>query len=539
MSRQPPPNAGDADAANARGPRRTHRLWLPILVLAAAVAAAAWLWNIPTDDLPRADRVTGSIGIGLLAGLLLFGWFLFLSRFGAWPRMTVSILVLALAGGAVASVRDVEFTGDMVPSFRFRWQPSPEELVEASRKGKGQASRDVAIAATQDRPVYRWPNWTGVLANETVRVVWEKDPPQAIWRQPVGLGYSAFSIVGDLAVTLEQRRAEEAVVAYDLSTAKERWIHAYPARFSETLGGDGPRSTPTIVDGEVYSLGATGWLTCVSLSDGKKRWATNILEENGVRNLDWGMAGSPLVYDNLVVCNPGNQKGTESSRGVVAYSRATGAPVWKSGKHQASYATPMLADVAGRRQILIFDAAGLAGHDPKSGEELWRTPWESPFLTNAAQPIVYPDGRIFITSAAGAEMLEISQKDGKYEAAVLWKNRNLKGGYQNPVAHGGHIYGLDEGILVCIEEKSGKRAWKAGRYGHGQLLLAKDVLVILSEKGDLALVKADPAQYQELARWKALEGKTWNNPVLAGGYLFVRNHEEMACYDLRPGAATN
>jgi outer membrane protein assembly factor BamB len=337
-------------------------------------------------------------------------------------------------------------------------------------------------------------------------------------------------------VTIEQRGGEEVVVCYEAATGKECWTYSYPAHFKETMGGPGPRATPTIADGDVYSLGATGILVRLDGTSGKEKWKVNILEDNN--NIMWGMSGSPLVYDNVVVVNPGKQRESADGRAVVAYDRETGKEVWAAGNAQAAYASPMLATLAGRRQILIFDAVGLAGYDAAKGDELWRYEWKTANDINVAQPVLLPDDRVFITSGYwhGCAMLKISEVNGQFSFKGVWPNtpnRAMHCKFSNPVYYQGYLYGLDEGRLVCVDADKGKSQWKEKDYGHGQLLLAGDKLVILAESGELAVVAADPKAFHELGKFKALKGeKTWNYPTMAGNRVFVRNHIEMACYEL-------
>jgi outer membrane protein assembly factor BamB len=374
----------------------------------------------------------------------------------------------------------------------------------------------------------------GVVPGEKLARDWSQDPPRLVWRQPVGGGYASFVVVGPTVVTIEQRRDKEAVVAYDADTGRERWMYDYPALFSETLGGDGPRATPTFHQGKLYALGATGVLACLDFAGGKPLWSRNILTDNQCGNLDWGMSGSPLVYDDVVLVNPGNQKGTEASRSIVAYNLADGKRRWGGGKAKAGYASPIIVTLGGLRQLLVFDAVGLAGHDAADVRELWRVPWKSDWDINASQPIVLADDRVLITSASGAALVQVAQALGQWTASDVWRNRNMKCGYSSPIAYDGHLYGLDENMLACVELATGKRLWKdrAGQYGHGQMLLRNDLLVILGEAGELALVEATPKRFNELGRIQAIDGKTWNVPTLVGNRIFVRNHLEMAAYDL-------
>jgi outer membrane protein assembly factor BamB len=408
------------------------------------------------------------------------------------------------------------------------------EASPAAREERTAAGWDLS-AGPNDVLAYRGPRRDGVIDGPRLARDWSAVPPKLVWRQPVGGGYAGFVVIGPLAITIEQRRGDEAVVAYDVETGRERWIYQYPALFHETLGGDGPRATPTIHGDKLISLGATGELACLELATGKRLWQVNILTQNQSANLDWGMSGSPLVLDGQVLVTPGNQKGADTSRAITTFSLADGKPGRGGGASQAGYASPVLVELAGTKQVLVFEGQGLAGYESSDGRELWRTPWKSEFDINAAQPIVLPQDQIFITSAAGAALVKVSQgRGGAWIAEEVWRNRKLKASYGCPIAYQGYVYGLDDGILACLDLADGSQKWKAGRgrYGAGQILLCGDLLLILSEAGELALVEARPDRFSELARIQAIDGKTWNNPTLVGGRVFVRNHLEMAAYDL-------
>jgi outer membrane protein assembly factor BamB len=502
------------------------------LILAAAVLAV--LWNWPAEDWERMYRVTATWLTCLLTFILLGIWLLFLSGLSWLWRLGILLLV-PLA--ALAAVREVKFTGDMEPVIDYRWSPPQDDLVEAHRRRQPPAeiADKTAFPAIQpvDYPEYRGRARDGVVTGPALARDWRTKPPRLRWRQPCGGGYASFAVVGDYTVTLEQRRDQEIVVCYDAATGQERWEHAYPARFSEVLGGEGPRATPTIADGEVYSLGAAGHLVCLDAASGRLKWSVDILE-NKDNNVRWGMSGSPLVYDRVVVVNPGKQQKRAAGTALVAYDRATGKPVWSSGNTRAGYSSPMLATLAGKRQILLFDGEGLAGFDAAEGKELWRYDWETQQWINVAQPVVLDGDRVFVSSGygVGCAMLKITFTEGKWGVEPLWRNKAMRCKFTSPVLYEGHLYGLDEGILACVDAETGRRLWKGNRYDHGQLLRTRDLLVILSETGKLALVEATPTALRELGVIDALEGKTWNHLALANGVAYVRNHREMACYEL-------
>ena len=520
--------------------RGLRRRGVPLVTLLVLAAVLLILWAIPPDSFDRGMR--GLIGFiaCAVAGIVILGWFFGLAGVSRRTRAVCGMALVLLTVGGVSSVRRVEFSGDMVPTFDFRWQESRESRLESYLESDArdplpielEAARPLPRIRPEDSPQYRGQHGDGVVQGPALARQWETQPPKCLWRHPCGGGYGSFAVVGDMAVTIEQRGDNEVIVCYDVLSGRQHWTYSYPALFSERLGGDGPRATPTIHQGRVYSLGATGDLLKLDLAAGYLIWKVNILALNGCGNLEWAMSGSPLVYDGRVVVNPGTQHGTEASADFLSLDADKGDILVRGGKAKASYASPMLVTLAGKEQILIFDAAGLASFDPEEGSELWRVPWTSDFDINAAQPVILDDRHLVFSSQAGCALLELEVADGLCTVNEKWRNRLMKCSYANPVVREGYLYGLDEGILACVDLADGKRKWKNGRYGHGQLLLANDLLVILSEKGELLLVEATPERFAELAKIQAIEGKTWNNPVLVGGRALVRNHLEMACYEL-------
>jgi outer membrane protein assembly factor BamB len=509
-----------------------------------AVIAVILIWLVPVEELEGGYRLVATVS-SLLCFYFLFTLWLFIFSGYRWRwRWGIFLLIPAIVVGArFALVQSVHFTGDMTPIVHFRWEESQEQreaLLQSHRQEQAKKGKPGTISLVSqndnDYPEYRGRKRDGIVAGVSLTSL-DKDKVKQIWRQPCGGGYSGFAVAGQGAVTIEQRGGEEVVVCYEAATGKECWTYPYPALFKEAMGGPGPRATPTIADGDVYSLGATGILVRLDGSSGKEKWKVNILESN--KNLYWGMSGSPLVFDQLVVVNPGTQQESVQGRAVVAYDRETGKEVWGAGSTQGAYSSPMLATLAGRRMILIFDAVEVAGYDATKGDKLWRKEWKTQNDINVAQPVVLPGNQVFISSGYGhgCAMLKVSEANGQFDGTEVWPNNpnpDMRCKFSNPVYYEGSLYGLDESErLVCVDAATGKRKWKDGRYGHGQLLLAGDKLVILSEIGQLALVEASPKAFHELGRFQALKGeKTWNYPAMVGKRVFVRNHEEMACYEL-------
>ena len=377
---------------------------------------------------------------------------------------------------------------------------------------------------------FRGPGRNGRYDERAVKTSWPAGGLPLVWRQPVGGGYASFAVADGVAYTIEQRRGQEVVAAYQLDTGRELWTNAWDNLFSESMGGDGPRATPTWDAGRLYALGASGELRCLDARTGRVIWSKNILKENGAGNLQWGMAASPLVYDDKVLVLPGGGGG----KSVVAYNKATGAPVWKALSDEASYTSPMLVNLAGRRQVLVVTARRVAGLVPESGAVLWEHPWANSASINVSQPIVVDDKRFFISAGygKGASLVEVSNAGQGFAARAVWENSSMKNKFNSSVLHEGHVYGLDEGILTCVDVATGERKWKGGRYGYGQVLFASGHLIVTTDAGDLVLVRATPERHAELARFNALQGRTWNYPAIADGRLLVRNATQMALYKL-------
>jgi outer membrane protein assembly factor BamB len=378
---------------------------------------------------------------------------------------------------------------------------------------------------------FRGPNRDGRYDGPPIRTDWPRDGLALLWKQPIGLGYASFVVAGGRAFTIEQRRRQEVVAAYDVQTGREVWTHAWPAAFVESMGGDGPRATPTYDNGRIYALGAEGELRALDAAAGVLVWRRNILADADIGNLPWGMSGAPLVVDDKVIVLPGGRGG----KSVAAYAKDTGEPLWHALDDTQAYTSPMLVTLAGLRQVLVVTASRAVGLAVDTGRLLWDFPWPTDMGINAAQPLLLGGDRVFLSAGygQGAAVLQVKRVGDTYSASSVWQNIRMKNKFTSSVLHGGYIYGLDEAILACLDAATGELKWKGGRYGYGQILLAGDHIVVITEDGDLVLVKATPAGHEELSRFSAIEGKTWNHPVVADGRLLVRNLREMAAFDIR------
>ena len=503
------------------------RWWpLPVVVL-LSLLLIVFIWS--SDAPSRQSQAFKTISVSILTVLALLIWWLFFSRTYLKIRLLVFAVFLLVFASSVGLLRVRGVSGDMVPILTWRW-------VEHSGMNTivpDASSHDidnVPLSSVEDYPQFLGPDRNAVLPEIPISRDWSQHPPRLIWRREIGEGWSAFAVVGNDAVTQEQRGELEVVVCYDLKTGQERWRHSDITRYETTLAGIGPRATPTIEKNRVYTLGATGILNCLELRTGRRIWSHDIIESHNAKMNHWGMSGSPLIIDSLVVVSAGGPAG----RSLVAYHQESGRLVWGGGEDPAGYSSPMITRLAGVPQILIFNRANVASHDPVTGSLLWEHPWPEG-VECVAQPVPLPGDRVFVSSGygIGCKLFQIFRNEkGILEATLVWETTRLKAKFTNVVHRGEYLYGLDDGVLVCLDLTDGQRAWKRGRYGHGQVILVGDLLIVQAESGEIALVEADPNRFKELSSFPALRGKTWNNPALAGSYLLVRNDREAACYEL-------
>ncbi|MEX2169227.1 MAG: PQQ-binding-like beta-propeller repeat protein [Pirellulales bacterium] len=528
--------------------RRIWRPWFPLWwMFGVAAVIGSFQFTGFSLDLRNIVKIAGII-VGLV-GLSI--WFL-LSGIGARSlrRIIVGVVwcVLLFAHLFLIDFRN-DGAGQLI-GWRWGWQAKPDQLLDVP-------DAKTAISDWQttffDYPRFLGAGYWAEATGVDVDPDWDTNPPQEVWRRPIGAGWSAFAIVGDYAVTQEQRGDSELVACYRLSTGEPMWIHADEVRFDPqdlggNLGGVGPRATPTIHDARVYTHGATGIINCLDARTGEVLWAHDVEQEFDIPPLLWGKSGSPLVIPDLgiVVVNisvPPEASGTEDATGsLTAFDISTGEVRWRGGNLTTSYASPVVCEFGGVRQILQVNEGYLTAYRAEDGKELWNHEWPSSSSGSAAcsQPVPLAGDRVFISKGYGhgASLLQIARDDdGRFLATPLWEKPVMKTKLCNVVLRDGYVYGLDDTLLQCVELETGKSMWKKRRsppFGHGQVLLVGDHLLVTTERGELLLVQCSPTKYRELAAVRVLdeEGVTWNNPALAGPYLLVRNDREAACYRL-------
>ena len=387
------------------------------------------------------------------------------------------------------------------------------------------------VEARAEWPGFRGPARDGVIRGVRIETDWSASAPVQMWRRPIGPGWSSFAVHGDLLYTQEQRGEEEIVACYRVSTGEPVWKHRDAVRFWESNGGAGPRATPTLSGGRVYTMGATGVVNALDAASGALVWSKNAAADTGQEVPIWGFSSSPLVVDDVVIVAASSQ--------LVAYDLRTGSRRWMGPPEGGGYSSPHLMTIEGVPQVVLMRGRRTTSFSPADGTVLWEHSGEG--ITSIVQPASAPGGDVLIglgdgVGGGGVRRVAVTKGSGKWTLEERWASRGLKPYFNDFVVHKGHAFGFDGSILACIDLENGERAWKGGRYGNGQLVLLsdQDLLLVLSEEGELVLVSATPDKFTEVARFQALNAKTWNHPVVVRDVLLVRNGEEMAAFRLPP-----
>ncbi|MFO0807712.1 MAG: PQQ-binding-like beta-propeller repeat protein [Gemmataceae bacterium] len=515
-----------------RGVPRRER-WTGFLIATLLVVPAVALVH---PSIGGFGVIVGGLPMVLSAGMI---WLLVSRRATSRIRQIGLVAALVVAWGGFLSIRTDGLDGDQRAAAHWRWTPTAEERFLADKKPPTVAPVDAAplTLGPDDWPGFRGPHRDSVVRGVTIRTDWTATPPKPLWRTPVGPGWSSMAVVGRRLFTQEQRGEREAIVAYDAATGTEVWVHENPARFYDPVAGAGPRATPAFADGRLFCLGGSGLLNCLDAATGREYWSRDAAAEAGAKAPTWGFCSSPLVYDGLVIVYTGGTKG------LLAYRAATGEPAWSADAGTVGYGSPQFAVVAGVPAVLFFGDRGLCAFDPSTGATLWEHEIALPGAPRSIQPHVFGGSQILVSSEVdlGTAALDVTHAGTTWSINRRWTSRDLKPSFNDYVIHEGHAYGFDGSLFTCIDLASGKRRWKGGRYGHGQVVLLADqaLLLVVSETGDIVLVNADPQQHRELGRVAAVCGKTWGHPAVAGGRLFVRSGEEMACFELATLATTS
>jgi outer membrane protein assembly factor BamB len=540
--------------------------------IGAVVAAAAAYFAIrplldPSISGGLMGRMFGVYAMPAVVPAAFVAWAVVTRNLSDGVRRATMVATIFLASGVWTLLRTDGVMGGEIALLHWRWTPTAEERLLARGEEPIAApapapepvpsaptefpkatppAKEADVPALSERsiprvegsersstrvewPGFRGPQRDGVIRGVKIETDWSTSPPSELWRRAIGPGWSSFAVHGDRIYTQEQRGEEELVSSYRLTTGEPIWRHRDKVRFYESNGGAGPRATPTVHGGRVYAMGATGILNALDERNGAVVWTRNAAKDTGAPLPGWGFTGSPIVVDDLLI--------VATSGRLAGYDRATGTPRWTRQTGGGGYSSPHFATIDGVPQIVLLNASGSMSVAPADGRVLWNHPWEG--SAAILQPAVGVEGGLLVSAGdmmggLGIRRLGVSHAGSQWRVEERWTSRGLKPYFNDYVVHNGHAYGFDGSILSCIDLSDGARKWKGGRYGQGQVVLLQDqdLLLVLSEEGELALVRATPDQFNEVGRVKVIEGKTWNHPVVVGDLLLVRNGEEMAAFRL-------
>lgn len=537
----------------------SEAVWIGAILGPALGSVLVLLWWLALSRATLRERGAGFLGVAALVGLALLALdasmigpgmvFVTIPLAGALfaagallgdrllpaRRCALALGLAALAFGGSALLRSEGVYGRNL-DLRWRWQATSEQQFLAARQAAPAAERPSytpeQIAGWLAAP--EWPGFRGAdrasrqrgpaLARE-----W-KAAPERLWQIGVGPGWSSFAVAGKLLFTQEQRGPSEVVVCYDADSGRELWTHAVESRFEDKLGGPGPRATPQLAGGALYALGANGHLLRLDPASGERVWQADIARDSGCAPPEWGFCASPLVAGGRVIVHAGAGKDKGATLG---YDAASGELAWSVPAGAHTYASPQPATLGGEPVVLMLTDSGLDVIEPASGAVRLAHAWKLSGY-RAVQPQQIDERALLLPGMGpGTMRLEVTAEGG-WSAKQVWRTRRFLPDFNDAVIHRDHAFGWSGAKFCCIDLATGKRTWRGGRYGKGQVLLLadSDALLVVSEQGEAVLLDADPAAHKELGRFQALDGKTWNHPVVVGDRLYIRNAQQAACYRL-------
>ena len=536
---------------------------LPVLMLSfmgpGLLALLIPIWWLTASRAPWRERLLGFAGLLIISvvaiafvhisirgmgnllyqipiGLAAFALPLILLAAVPAVRVPAALLAALIGFGTWDLLKMLGTTGKFEAELAWRWSPTDEDryvesLADRADVEVSQPAEGILVSrATAEWSDFRGPLRDGAVEGITLDSDWQSSPPLLVWKQLIGPGWSSFSSAAGMLFTQEQRLENEAVVCLDMETGKVIWEYVYPGRFWEAIGGAGPRATPTIGENRLFALGADGHLAAIDPADGTELWTRSFRDDAQREAPTWGWSASPLLVGSTVIVHAGGSE----KLGVLAYSADDGELLWSVPSGDHSYSSPELATFDGVEGVLMMTNTGLQFLNAQDGSTIWVHDWK---IDNyrAIQPLVLGNSVLIGTSlGGGTRRIEVSRESGDWKTEIAWTSMSMKPDFNDYVAFGDHLYGFDGNIFACISLQDGKREWKRGRYGNGQVLLLRDSgqLLVITEDGELVLLNANPEKLDEVARFQALDGKTWNHPIVIDGRIYLRNGKEVACYEL-------
>lgn len=380
-----------------------------------------------------------------------------------------------------------------------------------------------SVLAADEWPNFLGPNYDNISREGGLKTDWSS-PLKLVWERNVGDSFSSFAIAGGRAYTCGTKDGKQVLLALNANDGAIVWEFPIENAYFEAQGGSGTRATPTVRDGKVYILGATGRLACVATADGKLIW-----EHKFSDHPQWGYSGSVLVDGQLAIVSIGGKQGA-----LIAFDKDTGKQVWKSGTQPVGYSTPYPFSFEGKRYICGFlgESAVIAQAD--DGKQVWELGWKTDWNVNAATPIFH-DGYLFLSSGYdhGATLVKLAKQGDKITHTKVWESKVLLCKFQSAVLLDGHLYCSDDKGLKCVEFLTGNLKWEKKRVEHGTMVIAEGHFFLLTEKGELIIAPATPEKYEPKTTAQILSGRCWTLPVLCNGRIFARDLDRLVCFSLK------
>ena len=396
----------------------------------------------------------------------------------------------------------------------------------------GETASTPPSAPPENGPTGSWPQWRGpqrdgTAPSQNLLDAWPEGQPTELWRQPLGEGLGGVAIDDGTVWALAAENQEEFLIALDARLGTPLWKTPLGPTFLDGHG-NGPRTTPLVMDGRVFVHGSQQ-LAAVDAATGKIHWKLPLAEPP-----EWGYSSSPVWAGDRVVVHT-HVAGEHADAAVVALAPEDGSVLWSAESGHPGYASPLYAELAGQPQIVSFIGPGLVGLDPADGSRLWFRDWQTSYNVNAADPVLLPPDRIYVSSGYqnGAVMLQVADDDaGALRLEEVWNSRSMKNHFSSSVRHGDHLFGFDNATFKAISVHDGQTLWRQRGFGKGSLIVADEKLVVLTDDGVLVLVRPSPDGYEELGRTQVLQGDSWTPPSLAGQWLYLRDHQDLVCLNL-------
>jgi len=383
-----------------------------------------------------------------------------------------------------------------------------------------------ATVKAADWPNWRGPNHDGISAETGWLTTWPQAGPKILWEKTLGPGFCSITISKGRVYTMGNIKNNDILYCFEADTGKQIWKKSYPCPLFNKNHEGGPAATPAVHGDSVYTFSKNGDAVRFKADTGQIVWHRNLPGELGIKHPNWYFASSPFIIDNMVILNAGTAG--------IALNKADGTVIWQNGKEPAGYSTAVPFTADGKKCVVLFTAKEIVALIAETGKILWKIPWKTNYDVNAANPIISGD-KMFISSGynKGCALFKISSSD----FTELWRNKNMRNHFNSCVLWKGYIYGVDDGVSIsCLDFKTGEVRWKQRGFGKGSLMLADGKLIILSDRGKLAIAEASPTGYKELASAQILpEKKCWTVPVLANGRIYARNNPDgrLVCLDVR------